>query len=180
MKGHKLQPLRKSEKIYAEENHNLVYGFLHRYGYSIEEYYNVVIFGYLKAVQVYHRREDLQEKCDFAFISWQYMRAEIGNHFRMENSKKRKPEEKVSSLNYSDMENMTCSVNGKSPEADVIENLLLETVLDNLKGIQREIVRLKISGYSNKEIYMLLGIPSSTYYKELQRIRIAVEELLIG
>lgn len=44
----KLEKLTETEKKFAEENHNLVYGFLHKNGYSIESFYNIVVFGYLK------------------------------------------------------------------------------------------------------------------------------------
>lgn len=94
----RLEKLTEQEKKFAEDNHNLIYGFLHRYRYSIEEWYNVVVFGYLKAVQTYNRRKELQGKYDFPFIAWQYMRSEIGNHFKIQNSQKRKPPQSVISL----------------------------------------------------------------------------------
>lgn len=177
---HKLAPLTETEKKFAEENHNLIYSFLHRYGYSIEEYYDVVLFGYLKAVQIYHRREDLRGKYDFPFISWQYMRSEIGNHRRTESSAKRKTEETVLSLDAErqQMENFYNSVGGKSAEDDVMEKELLVYVLENLTNVQRKIVQSKIDGFSNKEVFQTLEIKQSTYYKEMQRIRAAVEELL--
>ena len=50
-----LEKLSVIERKFAEENHNLIYGFLHKHGYSIEDFYSIVVFGYLKAVQEYHR-----------------------------------------------------------------------------------------------------------------------------
>ena len=46
----KLTKLTEKERKYAEENHNLIYSFLHRHGYSIEDYYNIAVFGYLKDI----------------------------------------------------------------------------------------------------------------------------------
>lgn len=182
MKKHILQPLSETERKFAEENHNLVYSFLHRYNYSLEEYYNIVIFGYLKAVQVYYRREDIKGKFDFAFIAWQYMRAELGNHFRMENAKKRKQDGKLISLDavYAEMETLHNTIGGKSAESSVMEKELLNDIMKNLSETQQEIAQLKITGYSNKEVYQVKGIKQSTYYKELKRIRNIVEEILIG
>lgn len=176
----KLERLTDSEKKFAEENHNLVYGFLHRYKYSIEEYYNVVVFAYLKSVQVYHRRKDLQNKCDFPFISWQYMRSAIGNHFRMENTQKRTAVYGIVSFDSDndDTENFYNCVGGKSAEDDVMEKILLEEAMKNLSDVQRKIAELKIDGYNNKEIYLMLQIPSSTFYNEMQRIRAAVEQII--
>lgn len=153
MEKHKLQPLTETEKKFAEDSHNLVYKFLHRYNYSIEEYYNIAIFGFLKAVQVYHRREDLQGKYDFPFIAWQYMKSEIGNHVRTENSQRRKPTETIISLDaeYAEKENIYNVVGGKSAEDDVLDKELLDDIMENLSDLQRAIVQLKISCYSNKE-----------------------------
>lgn len=39
----KLTKLTEKERKYAEENHNLIYSFLHRHGYSIEDYYNIAV-----------------------------------------------------------------------------------------------------------------------------------------
>ena len=98
MERNKLQPLTEKEKSFIMENHNLVYSFLRKYGYSIEEYYNIAIFGLIKSAQAYFRRKDLQERYTFAYISYLYMRAEMQSHFKMENSKKRRPAEMLLSL----------------------------------------------------------------------------------
>lgn len=86
MDNYKLEPLTDFERKFITKNHNFVYSFLRRYGYSLENYYDVAIFGFLKAVQIYNRREDLWNRYDFPFISWQYMRSEIGNHCRTEDA----------------------------------------------------------------------------------------------
>ena len=62
MENHKLQPLAEHEKQQAENNHNLVFSFLHRHGYDMENFYDVVVFGFLKGIQAYNRREDLRKK----------------------------------------------------------------------------------------------------------------------
>lgn len=171
----KLQPLTELEKRQAELNHSLVYSFLHRHKYAIEDMYNVVVFGYLKGIQVYNRREDLR-KYPLAFICEQYMRAEASNYFRVENAKKRRPLETVISLDadYAELENLYNTVGGKSAEDEVLENKLIEELLENFSELQRDILKLKLEGYSNKEIYICLRIPSSTFYKEMNRIKVIV------
>ncbi len=64
-----LTKLSEQEKQFAEKNHSLIYRYLHSHGYSIEEYYNIAVFGYLKAVQVYSQRKDLQDKYMFSVIA---------------------------------------------------------------------------------------------------------------
>lgn len=179
MKNHTLSPLTETEKKFAEQNHGLVYDFLHKHGYSIEEYYNVAIFGYLKAVQIYHRRKDLQDKYAFPFIGQQYMRSEIKDYFRTQDTQKRKPVEVVVSIDADcPDEAFYKSMGRKSAEADVLDKLLYDNVLKGLSESRRKIVLLKVNGYNDKEVYSIMGIPSSTYYKEMQRIRAVIKELM--
>lgn len=180
MKNHTLSPLTEQEKKYAEESHDLVYKFLHKYRYSIEEYYDIAIFGYLKAVQLYHRREDLK-KFKFSTICWKSMKSEIKDNFRIQNAQKRKSDEAIISLDaeYADGVCFYNVVGVKSAETDVLEKNMLEAVLNNLPEKYRKITQLKMNGYNNKEIYSAMGIPSSTYTIEMQRIRVAVKELML-
>lgn len=177
------EPLTVKERKFAADNHNLVYSFLHRFGYSLELYYDIAIFGYLKSVQIYNRREDLKNKYTFPFISQQYMRSEIGNHCRTENAIKRKSSGTVISLDaeYLETENLyNCIsvVGGKSPESEIVAMERVTELLNSLSDTQREITQMKIEGYSNKEIYSALEMKSSTYYMEVQRIKKILAEMI--
>ena len=173
MKYNGLEPLTKEEKVLATESHSLVYSFLHRHNYAIEDFYNVVILEYLRSVQVYNRRKELQEQYPLAFISEQYMRAGIANYFRKESTMKRKPTEAVLSLDadYAETENLYNISGGKSAEEEVLEEERLTELLEQFSTQQKDILKLKLEGYNNKEIYLLLEIPSSTFYLELNRIK---------
>ena len=182
MENNKLQPLTDVEKRMSEEHHGFVYSFLHRHGYSIEDMYNVCIFGYLKAIQTYNRREDLRKKYQLAFICEQYMRAEAKDHFRVQNAQKRKPTETIISLdaNYTETDNLYNLIGGKSVEDELMESELLEELLENLSEVQRDILKLKLEGYNNKEVYIALEIPSSSFYKEMNRIKVILKDLRGG
>lgn len=183
MDNYKLEPLTDFERKFATENHNLVYDFLHRHGYSLENYYDVAIFGFLKAVQIYNRREDLRKKYAFPFISQQYIRSEIGNHCRMKEAKKRKPLETLVSLDaeYAETENLCNCIGvvcGKSPESEIMAMERMTEMLNSLSDIQRKIAELKVDGYSSKEIYSALEIKPSTYYVEVNRIKKVLAEMI--
>lgn len=182
MKNHKLQPLTAHERVQAAENHNLVYSFLHRHGYDMENFYDVVIFGYLKGIQIYNRREDLRNKYQLAFICERYMSAEIGNHFRTENTQKRKPAENIVSLDadYAESENFYNCTCGKSanPESEITGADLRVQLFEHLTKSQRKIAEMKICGYDNKEIFLLLEIKPSTYYKEVKRIKAILKNVI--
>lgn len=183
MDNYKLEPLTDFERKFATENHNLVYDFLHRHGYSLEIYYDIAIFGFLKAVQIYNRRKDLRNKYAFPFISQQYMRSEFGNHCRTEDAKKRKPSGTLVSLDaeYAETENLYNCIGvagGKSPESEVVAMERVTELLNNLSDTQRKIAELKIDGYSSKEIYSALEIKPSTYYVEVNRIKKVLAEMI--
>lgn len=182
LETHKLEALTEKEKLQAEKNHGLIYSFLHRHKYSIEEFYNIVIFGYLKGIQVYNRREDLQNKYQLAFICEQYMKAEIKDHFRGQNSQKRKVTEAIISLDnsYMEMDDYYNCIGGKSAEEELLEAEQIAEMLENLSEIQKKIIEMKIEGYGNSEIYLLLKMPSSTFYKEINRIKSTLGNLKGG
>lgn len=182
LSNYKLKPLTDFERKFATENHNLVYDFLHKCGYNLEIYYDIAIFGFLKAVQIYNSREDLQDKFAFPFISQQYMRSAIRNHCRMENAKKRNPSGTLVSLDaeYAEMENLyNCIsvVGAKSPESEIVAMERMAEMLDSLSDTQRKIAELKIDGYDSKEIYSVLEMKPSTYYLEVKRIKRILMEM---
>ena len=178
MEKYKLENFTEEEKRLAEENHNLVYAYLHTYGYSVEDFYSIVIFGYLKGIQVYCRREDLR---DMSFVCWQYMRSEMENHFKTETRQKRKPIESILSLDAEytdDAENLHDCVGGKTLEEEVLEEEAVSELLKKLSEVQRKIIEMKMDGYGNKEIFLLLEMPKTTFYKEMKRIKVVVENIL--
>ena len=177
----KLQPLNEFEKHEAETNLDILYSFLHRHHYSIEEYYSIAVFGYLKGIQTYNRREDLQEKYCLPVICWQYIRAEISNHFKSENRQKRKPEESILSLDadYMETESLYNCIGGKSLETEYLETESIIQMFEKFTGAQQKIARMKMEGYSNKEIYLILEIKPSTFYRELDKIKSVLEKMVV-
>ncbi len=91
-----IRPLTKKQQKFAEDNHELVYDFLNKKELSEDIYYDVVIFGYLKAVREYC----LNPKCykyKFSTVAWRQMKSSLISYRRYISSKKRN--ERVVSLN---------------------------------------------------------------------------------
>ncbi|MEE0110015.1 MAG: hypothetical protein UEP57_03870 [Oscillospiraceae bacterium] len=59
------------------------------YGLEEEDYYDVVVFGYLNAVYDYHTDPDLG-KYHFSTVCWQSMRGSLSNHRKTQQRLKRK------------------------------------------------------------------------------------------
>lgn len=72
MKRQALRPLAPHERAFAEQNHDLVYQFLHANRLPESEYYDVVIFRYLLTVENWFRRPDLYHY-QFSTIAWHAM-----------------------------------------------------------------------------------------------------------
>lgn len=175
-----MEKFTKQEQRFAEENHNLIYKYLREHGYSIEEYYDVALFGFLKSVQAYHRKEKLKGNYNFSYIAYHYMRAELSNHFKKENAKKRKPVGIVLSLDadYAEEENLHNCIGGKSAEDEVMESEAIKEIMEILSDIQRKIISLRMDGFSNRDIFLFLEIKPTSYYKELHRIKSEIEKYI--
>lgn len=181
MINYKLQPLTEEEKAMAEKYHNLVYTFLHQKGYSIEEYYDIAVMGYLKAVQKYSRDDNLKLKWSFKAICYNDMHREIGNQTKKENTKKRMPEGGFTSLDLQ-LENSNESfINSivtqtledeffaeydRLEEADRIKD-----ILSQLTDIQRKIAILKASGKPVHYISKKLHISLKAVNEEMKKAR---------
>lgn len=157
------RPLTEEEKRLAEKNHDLVYQFLRAHNYSMEDYYNTAVFGYLKGIQKYCRYDGNNTENNLAGICWNCMRSEMKSYFKMETVKKRKPTEII----------MT---KVSSAEDEVIALEILKSVMENLTIRQQNIITLKLLGYSNTEICLMMKMSKSSYYRELESIRQMIDD----
>lgn len=96
--------LSERQRLFAEENHSIIGDFLDFMGLSMDEYYDVVIFGFLNAVKKYDEREDLK-KYRFESIARSQMRTALDKYFM----RLRKESESVHilSLDYEITPNLT-------------------------------------------------------------------------
>ncbi len=65
--------LNQKERSFAEDNHNLIYAFLHRYRLPQTEYYDILAIAYLKAVKEYNEKPELRQKYAFSTIAYKKM-----------------------------------------------------------------------------------------------------------
>ena len=159
----RLKPFTEEEKRLAEKNHDLVYQFLRSHNYSMEDYYNTAVFGYLKGIQKYYRYIGNNTENNLDGICWNCMRSEMKSHFKMETAKKRQPAEvTIKKI--------------PSAEDEVLVTEILKSVMGNLTIRQQNIITLKLLGYSNAEICLLMEMSKSSYYRELENIRQMIDD----
>jgi len=149
------------QKEYAAEHHDLVYSYLHTKGLSVDDYYDIVVPGYLRAVVNYDEREDLRQYC-FSTIAWKSMNTNLWNHRKYLNRKKRKAD--VLSLDYDLSEGNGFSLldtlaSYNNPEQDLDDKRLWLEVYSLLNESQAQLIQMRLTGYSKRDISRQLKIP---------------------
>ena len=122
------------ESAFAAEHHQLIYTYLNQNHLPEEEFYDVVVFGYLNGVRKHFRREDLQDYA-FATLAWRAMDTCFANYVRSKHRPKRKAT--VLSLQAhagSGYRLEETIADAKDTAEEAIQSLALE---DTLKGFER-------------------------------------------
>lgn len=83
-----MKPMTDEQRRLAEANHELVHAFLRENKLSEEQFYDVVIFGYLCAVQQYCEKPQLR-KYSLATLAWKKMKRELIRYYKYLASDKR-------------------------------------------------------------------------------------------
>ncbi len=76
-----IRPLTKEQQRFAEENHDLVYSFLNAKNLPESLFYDVVIFGYLRAAQEYCEVPSLH-RYKFSTLAWKRMRSSLSDYYQ--------------------------------------------------------------------------------------------------
>lgn len=166
-------PLTKEQQDFAAENHGLVYKFLNDNHLPEDEFYDVVIFPYLKAVRDYFEDETAQ-RFAFAAIAKHRMQLCICDHFRAQARRKRNAE--IVSIHIGPYPD-TLSLEESLPAQDIwAQQMEMQFLLHDLAGRiskqQMDVVRLKNSGYGIREISRSQKLPMKRIKEMLEEVRI--------
>lgn len=149
------------QKEYATEHHDLVYKYLQKRGLSVDDYYDVVIPGYLRAVVRYDEEKELQQY-KFSTIAWGGMRSALSTHRRYLSRKKRNAD--VLSLdadlsNGNEFSLLDTLAAADNPAQDLDDKQLWLEVYSLLNESQWKLIQMRLTGYSNQAISRQLKIP---------------------
>lgn len=159
------------EKQKATENHNLVFHFLSKHNLNVDEYYDVVVFGYLKAVKIYSERKELQ-KYAFSTIAYRQMNWTLKNFWKYLYRQKRYANvysldactENSQQHNLSIYEVQSNGVD--EPYHEVECKMMFENAINMLNELEMETMHMKYMGYNDGEIAKAKGI-KITVVKEI-------------
>ena len=146
-------PLTKEQQTFATAHHSLVYKFLNENRLPEDEFYDVVIFGYLKAVRDYFSDLTAQQ-FTFSTIANRRMKFCLFDYFRTQERRKRNME--ILSIHvglYPDGAPLEDTIPAHDPIMQQLEmDLLLHELAGRVSKQQMDIVHLKQGGYGIREI----------------------------
>lgn len=175
-------PLTKEQREFAAKWHNLIYVFLREKGLPRDEYYDIVVFGYLRAVKRYFTELALQNY-SFSTIAWQAMQQSLSADRRAQNSQKRHA--CVISLHSAIYDDGQFALEDVlSTQDSVMEQLETELLLHDLAAMasrqQMAVVRMKSAGYNMRDIAKNQRIPMKRVRELLEEIRLLLEVVCYG
>lgn len=154
-----IQPLTEQESAFAAEHHSLIFRYLAQKGLPEDEYYDIVVFGYLNGVQKYFRREELREQYSFTTLAWSAMNSCLAGHERS----KARPKNRADVLSIHEpfhsafvLEEMISDARDYAEET--LEAMRLRETLESFEQTERETVRLLMEGYPKSEVRRQLGL----------------------
>ena len=174
-------PLTPEQCLFAAEHHNLVYKFLKENHLSGDEFYDVVIFGYLRAVSRYFTEPELQQY-SFTTIAWRRMLACISDYRR----KQRRPKHNadIVSLHIKQNEDslpLEETIAAPNPYMRQLEEqLLLHDLAKRVSKQQMNIVHLKSCGYNDRDIARCQNTTMKRVQELLEEVHSVLLEICYG
>lgn len=171
-------PLTPEQRLFATEHHDLVYAFLNSKHLSETEFYDVIIFGYLDAVCDFLARKDLQ-RYSFSTIAWRDMARCLSNYYRDQQRQKRTAT--VISIHVPRYDNgLPLEETIESPDElmrQLETRLLLHDLASRVSRQQMDMVRLRGSGYSDRDIARKHNVSMDQVRKLLNEVRLTLKAL---
>ena len=140
----------------ATKAHNMIYSYLRLRKLPIDDYYDVVVFGFMEAVQQYDENKELAKKYSLTTIAYRKMDDRLAAYRIYENRKKRTAD--VRSL--------------EAPLAGAENMCIADTVPSTAEGpAQRDAARARAAGYTAQEAAERLGTTPSAIYNRIHRFK---------
>lgn len=157
----------KEEELFVENHHAFVKHFLSQHKLDEREYYDVVIFAFLSAVNDYFSKTELRKKYTFEQIATRSMKYAYWANLRYETRKARYP--KPISMDQQHREFKMDTL--KNPIEQIIENENIRELVSTFTESEKEIVILRLLGYRTREIAERCGISIKGVHSRLYRLR---------
>ncbi|MDO4567141.1 MAG: hypothetical protein Q4B42_07395, partial [Oscillospiraceae bacterium] len=119
----------------------------------VDEYYDIVVFGFLRAVRRYFEQPALRAYA-FSTIAWRAMKSDLFSHYRAQGRRCRTIS--LSALVYDNNQEKLTIEGILSARDSLLSELETEWLLNEISALvsaqQMDIIRLKHTGYQDAEI----------------------------
>lgn len=166
-----LEPMTDEERDFAEQHHDMVYKFLRAHRLPEPEYYDVVIFGYLEAVQRNFRVFIEPEKRNFPALAKLCMGSAVRHELYSRWLLIRVANTTATSMDAPLLDDENLSFHDIVPDKtsyvmEEVENRdLIRRALNAASERELEVFALRCSGFSPAEISQILNISIHTTHK---------------
>ena len=159
----------------ATTAHNIIYAYLRDRNLPIEDYYDVVAFGFMEAVQQYDENKELAKKYKLSTIAYRKMDDKLSALRIYENRKKRKADVRSLEATLAGTENMciadTVSNTEEGPAQEAEANVIYLKIEERATPAQRAAAQARAAGYTAQEAAELLGTTTSAIYNRINRFK---------
>lgn len=147
-----LRPMTQEERDFAEQHHNLVIDFLRYRRLPMDEFYDVVIFGYLSAVQQYFRNPPAGVK--FKAMAFRAMKDSILRDGEYNACAKR-------CAYIISLDDMNVQDPKQDTERQIEDKALLEQVVSVATPKEAKIISFLVDGFALREAAQRLKMPKA-------------------
>ena len=187
-KNYSIRPLTEEERAFASEegNYNYLFYYMRKWNLDQEKWYDILIIPYLNAVKKYHEYESAR-KYAFSTVLKNMLYTAITRQLKAERAKKRIPEDKMYSLDYTlQGDNPFCEYQiaewwidrKQQTEKIVLDKEMLSEIMDSLNDVQSKIFEMLLEGYNKKEIGKELCISCKVLKIQLEILQSVVSDYL--
>ena len=168
-------PLTEEEQRFASANHRLIHAYLLRRGLSEEDYYATAALGYLGAVRRYLSEPALRQHA-FATVANQAMRRCVSHAMRARYGRRHQIQTVSLETGGPDGGPRPAPMDLRA-DLQLEEVLLLHALAEKLPRQQYELARLRLSGYSVREIAAAKNISEKKGRTQLHKARRLFDQL---
>lgn len=160
-------PLTEAESSFATEHYPVIHRYLQMTGLPENDFYDVVVFGYLRAVRKYLARPELRQY-RFATIAFRAMSCDV--YHSREYWMRKKRQAAVERYNED-----THAEDFRDPVMEACENVLsFQELAGKLTQTQQQIARLRSEGYHDKEIAAICQMEPFEVELEMTRAQASI------
>ena len=174
----KIHELTPHQAFLAEKHIGLVYRFLQQNRLKEDEFYDIIIFGYLLAVQEYDENPRLAGY-SFSTIAWRRMQNAVKDHFSSAN---RSVEKSAAACLHSRRGNLfsldeLLPDRKKDLQEQTADRLLTLEIISCLTETEQRIVQMKSEGFRHREIAALFHTTAHGISNRLYRMRLRLSAM---